>query len=434
MSSLARILLDKLQHVSGSDVSASPITDDLIRRGADISIGHSKEHISSEKIVVISSDIKQDNPELLEALRLKCEVLHRSDLLFRLMQGHKTLAVTGTHGKTTTTSLLGWVLCEGEFDPSLSVGGIAKNFASNARQGKGPFFVAEADESDGTFTKYKPYGAIITNIGLDHMSHFMTEEKLCLSYGEFITHVESSDHLFWCGDDRRLRTLTQKGTSYGYTQDCALKALNFSQQGWNSFFDVAFEGKTYARLEIPLTGKHNVLNALAVFGMALKIGVSEAKIRQAFQSFKGVARRCEVKGEKGGVLFLDDYAHHPTEIASTLRAIKNAAPERRLIAIYQPHRYSRTKDCLGSYGTIFDAADEVVITEIYSAGEAPIQGVHTGRIVEEVKCASAVSCRHLPLKELPKWVLYQLRADDIVVTLGAGSITKTCTEIMRLIY
>jgi len=423
MSGLARILLNRNMKVTGSDITSSPVTENLIKEGADVFIGHSATHIDSSATVVFSTDIKHDNPEYQAALNFKCTMLHRSDLLAKLMQGSKTLAVTGTHGKTTTSSLLTAVLVHAGLDPSFAVGGIIPQLGSNAGAGKGEHFVAEADESDGTFLKYTPFGAIVTNIDLDHMDHFKTEETLLNAFKTFIGKVEEERCLFWCKDDKRLAELKPRGLSYGFDHTSDLRILSFAQKGWSTFFNVTYKDRVYVDIALRLIGKHNVLNAAAIFGLCLELGVKEESIREAMAAFGGILRRCEKKDERSNVLFLDDYGHHPTEIKTTLNGIKNAIGERRLVVVFQPHRYTRTRDCLGAYKGIFDDADELFVTDIYGAGETAIEGISPQLILKEVKA------HYAPRNQLAQELAQVLRPHDVVVTLGAGDITKLVSEM-----
>jgi UDP-N-acetylmuramate--alanine ligase len=431
MSGLARILLKKNVQVSGSDLSLSYITEGLIKEGAKVFVGHSSANITPEMTVVYSSDIKKDNPEYLQALNLKCTLLHRSDLLMQLMNNYKTLAIAGTHGKTTTTALLTWVLMEGQFDPSFAIGGVLPHLKTNAGHGKGEYFIAEADESDGTFLKYHPWGAIVTNIDTDHMDYYKTESNLTAAFNDFLRKIASPSHLFWCGDDQRLKALNPPGVAYGFQKHCRLHISHFHQEGWKIFFDITFQEKTYSKIELPLLGRHNALNAAAIFGLALSIGLSEDAIRQAFKSFKGIMRRCEIKVEFQGVTVIDDYAHHPTEISATLRGISEAVKEKRVLAIFQPHRFSRTKECLGTYGKIFDDADELFVTDIFGAGETPIAGLSSSQIVAELQANSKIPCRYVAREDLAKVISGYLRPHDVVVTLGAGDITKLAVELLN---
>lgn len=431
MSGLARILLERNLPVSGSDIASSYVTEGLVKAGATIAIGHSSENISSNMTIVCTTDIKGNNPEYMEAKRLKCPILHRSDLLKQLMDGYKCLAVAGTHGKTTTTSLLTTTLVAGGVDPSFAVGGILPQFQSNAGNGKGEYFIAEADESDGTFLKYDPFGAIITNIDLDHMDHYQTESVLINAFGEFAKKVKSPKHLFWCGEDERLKSLKLPGISYGFEKYCALRVTRWEQKEWQLEFDLVFQDKIYKSVNVALVGRHNILNSLAVFGLACSLGISENAIREAFATFGGVKRRCEKKGDFKNVLLLDDYAHHPTEIKTTLEGIRKVISKRRLIAIFQPHRYSRTMSCLGTYGGIFDSVDELIITDIFGAGETPIPGLSHANVLSEIQQKAKMPSKYIPRKQLLEVIAAEVRPNDVVVTLGAGDITKLGGELVE---
>lgn len=426
MSGLARILLSQNKEVSGSDIAHNYVIDSLIGKGAKIALGHHANNITKEMTVVYSSDIKKENPEFQTAQKLACPLLHRSELLNVLMNGYKTLAVTGTHGKTTTSALLTWVFHQAQLDPAYAVGGVISHLKSNAGHGSGNFFIAEADESDGSFLTYHPFGAIITNIDNDHLSHFGSEKALVNAFLKFMAQIKSAEHTFWCGDDSHLNDLNAPGFSYGFGCHNQLKASQFRQSGWSIEFDIHFKGHHYPKVQVALTGIHNALNALAIFGLALQCGISEKIIREAFLSFGGVARRCEKKGEVNSVLILDDYAHHPTEIATTLKAIREAIQERRLIVVFQPHRFTRTQDCLGSYSGIFNTADEVIITEIFGAGEQPIPGITHEAIFAEL---NQTNVKHIPRKEVLQYLIGTTRPHDVIVTLGAGDITKLGTEL-----
>ena len=431
MSGLATILLERDLVVSGSDIASNYITERLKKLGAEINLGHDSRYIKPDMTVIYSTDIKENNPEFLEAFNLKCPVLHRSDFLGKLMQGYKPLTVTGTHGKTTTTALLAWVLLQSGLDPAFAIGGILPQLKTNARHGLGAYFVAEADESDGSFLKYPSYGAIVTNIDLDHMDYFQNEERLIQAFTNFIKGTAQQDLLFWCNENEKLRKIQPKGISYGFEPDSLLKGSHFNQEGWSVNFDIDFENEIFHKVTVPLTGRHNALNALAVFGLALKLGINESDIRKAFSTFCGVARRCEKKGEKDGILFIDDYAHHPTEILITLKAIREATQGRRLVAVFQPHRYTRTKNCLGSYGKIFDTVDFLVVTDIYGAGEKPIEGLNVQQVFSEIKSASSISCLYVDRQRIVPALQEILHPNDVVVTLGAGDITHIGPQLLK---
>jgi UDP-N-acetylmuramate--alanine ligase len=429
MSALARILMQRNARVSGSDLAPSAVTEALRSAGAQLFYGHSPEHVKRYTTVVYTSDVNAEHPEVLAARKLQCPLLHRSELLAALMQGHRALAITGTHGKTTTTSLLTWVLRCAGLDPSYAIGGLLAQQQGNAGHGTGDIFVAEADESDGSFLRYMPEGAILTNIDLDHLSHYGSEEALIAAFATFAAQVKSPRLLFWCGDDRRLQQQHLPGTAYGFGAHCPLRVTGYAQKGWHVVMDVEWEGNAYRGVDVALTGRHNALNALAVFGMALRLGVDESRIREALRTFPGVGRRCERKGEHHTILVIDDYAHHPTEVQTTLAAIRQAVAPRRLIAIYQPHRYTRTLECVGTYGAMFDSADEVLITDIYGAREVPIPDVTHEVILREVLAQSSVPCRYVPRHQLLAQLQTLARPYDVVVTLGAGDITALSLDL-----
>ena len=401
MSGLARILLANGTSVSGSDVSFSPTIEGLIREGASIIKGHSGDVIIPGMRVIYGSDIPKNNPEYIAAVSNGCEILHRADLLNDLIQNHYSLAVAGVHGKTTTSGLLSSTLMDAGLDPSFAIGGILSQYHTNARAGQGKYFPFEADESDGSFLKYHPFGAIVTNIDDDHLINYQgSRDRLIQAFHTFMSQVKSTSHLFWCGDDPYLNKLNHPGQRYGFNEGCDWRASHVRQKGFNTYFDIEGEGCIYKDVEVALIGQHNVLNALAVFGLARAFDMEENSIRHAFKSFKGVLRRCEKKGEVNGILVIDDYAHHPTEIATTLLGIRQSIGERRLIAVFQPHRYSRIVDCLGLYGSIFDSADEVLITDVYAAGESPIDNLSHVQIMEEISSACSTPIQYCPRSAL----------------------------------
>ncbi|MBA3815100.1 MAG: UDP-N-acetylmuramate--L-alanine ligase [Parachlamydiaceae bacterium] len=432
MSGMAHILLERNISVSGSDMAANTTIDSLQKKGAAISIGHDAKNILAGMTVVYSTDIKRGNPEFLAAKSLNCSMLHRSELLQMLMQSSHSLAVAGTHGKTTTSSLLAWVLEQSGLSPSYAIGGIVPQLQTNAKQGQGNFFVAEACESDGSFLNYNPYGAIVTNIDSDHLDFYGTEAELIKAFEKFISQVQSPEHLFWCGDDTNLKQLNLEttGISYGFGKDCMLRAFNFEQKEWMLSYDISYQGKLYPQVEVSLAGAHNALNALAVFGLALTLGIEETLIRTALSSFGGVLRRCEKKGESHKILFLDDYGHHPTEIRATLKAIRKAIGERRLVVAYQPHRYSRAKGLIGAYKNVFNDADHLFLTEIYAANEIPIPGVSHDAIMQEINNDSNLNCQHVARSHLASSLAAFLRPHDVCVSLGAGDITKLAGEVL----
>lgn len=428
MSALAHILLDQQFKVSGSDLTENYSVKQLQEKGAQFSLGHFEGNIHSSMTVVYSSGIKKGNPELEAAIRLNCPLLHRSELLAKLMQGYTTLAVAGTHGKTTTTSLLITIMKEAGKNPSFAVGGLVGG--ENGKWGE-KLFLAEADESDGTFLNYHPFGAIITNMEEEHMEYYKTPEALESAFRQFMAQVSSKEHLFYCGDDPALSKIATGGYSYGFSPHCDLVISSFSQKRGEISYDFTFQGQEYKKVQVALLGKMNALNSAAAFALALKMGVEEEKIRSALSTFGGVKRRLEKKGEFAKILFFDDYAHHPTEVKKTLFALKESYLERRLVVLFQPHRFSRTKDHFTEFATAFEAADQVFVTDIYSAGEEAIEGIHSENLVQKARELGTVPIGYLPKDKYVESISAFLRPHDILVTMGAGDVTYFSTPILQ---
>lgn len=429
MSALARILLKRGASVQGSDLASTYVTESLKNAGVQVFSHHNPSHLPSHCITVYGSAIKPDHPEYAAAMEKQFPLLHRSDLLAQLMQGYQTLLVTGTHGKTTTSCLLAHVLQTAGCEPTFALGGVALNFTSNGDHGKGNYFVAEADESDGSFLKYPSLGAIITNIGEEHLDYWKTKNALIEGFRQFAARVPSL--LWWCADDPILSSLKLHGQSYGESAAADLRITRWSQHQFSLDFDVAYKGQNYLHLQLPLLGHHNILNSAAVLGLSLDLGISESLIRQAFASFQGVKRRLEKKGEKKGILFLDDYAHHPTEIKTTLRGLRKAVGEKRLISIFQPHRYTRLSSCWKEFLTAFEETDVLFITDIWSAGETPIQDIEIGKLTKEIQERIPIPVIYGSRSSLSKAITQFLRPHDVVITLGAGDITDLCNELLQ---
>lgn len=431
MSGLARILLQKGAKVQGSDLVDSALIQDLKELGAKIFLGQHKDNIPASGSVVYSTDIKEDNPEYQEADAKGLQLLHRSDCLQMLMKDKKALLVAGSHGKTTTSSLLAHILCEMKEDPSYCIGGIVRSLGAQAAYGKGQWFVAEADESDGSFLRYTPQGAILTNIGNDHLPFWKEESRLIQGFLDFYHKIENKDWVFWCKDNPSLDSLSLEGVSYGFSKQADIQIMNVEYLGWKTKWDFVFEGKTYKEIESPLIGMHNVLNATAVIGLCLRLGMAEEKIRAALLTFLGAKRRCEKKGEAQGILFYDDYGHHPTEIATTLLGIRQAEPNKRLVVVFQPHRFTRTRDCLHQFADALKSADLLLLTDIYSAGEPPIEGIDSQRLYQEIMASSEAACKYTPKANLLKDVLQEIRSGDLVISIGAGDITKLAPLVLQ---
>lgn len=409
MSALAHILIEKGCIVSGSDLKNPHIP------GAQVFASHDKKHVPPHAHVVYSTAINRNNPEYrVAAGRLE----HRSELLAKLLAQTSPLLVAGAHGKTTTSALLAWSLISAGKDPTYAVGGILANTGKNGGYGKGEFSVAEADESDGSFLRLPAKTAIVTNVEAEHLEYWKSESALLDAYRRFLDQVR--EDVIYLADDPFLKEVRPKGISYGFSKNADVPITLFHQYGDRIMFDTP----EHKGIEIPLIGRHNALNALAVFITLKKIGVPVSAIREAFLSFKGIKRRMEFLGEWQGALIYDDYAHHPTEIAVTLAALKKAMPTKRLVVACQPHRYSRTRDCMKDYQSCFENADRILMTDIYSAGEKPIRGVNVHALIDEIKQGAS----HVQRDKLYDRLRAELKAGDLLITLGAGDITEVPTK------
>lgn len=430
MSALARILMQKGHKVFGSDLSKTSLIEELEKEGASVFIGHDEKNLQKDMVVVYSTDIQETNPELKKAKKENFSYFHRSEMLNLLAQEKKAILVTGTHGKTTTSSLLSWVLDQAKLKPSFALGGILRGLHRNAQEGSGPFFVMEADESDGSFLRTKAFGAIVTNCNLDHLNYWKTEKNLIEGFSQFFDQVISSSHLFWCFDDERLKMIASKGISYGFSQGADLQITKFSSTPSGIYFDLFFKEKQYEKLFLPLFGKHNALNAAAVFGLLISLGVEEEIIYKAFALFPGVKRRLEWKKRVQGVDFYDDYGHHPVEIKATLQALSDRIAEKRLVVVFQPHRFSRLKDQFVGFLSCFDLADELILTDLYTAGEKPIEGTSVEALYEELKKYHP-HVHWIKKEKLAEGVATLLHPLDVVLTIGAGDITHLGSFIME---
>ncbi|MCE5293749.1 MAG: UDP-N-acetylmuramate--L-alanine ligase [Chlamydiales bacterium] len=432
MSGLARILLQKGKSVQGSDAAKSYVTDGLELAGAKVFIGHAKEHLPPTACVIYNSDIPQTNPELMAAKEQSAQLLHRSDLLLQLMSEHKVLAVTGTHGKTTTSSLLTHVFCTANKDPAFAIGGLLQGREINASHGTSPYFIAEADESDGTFLKYTCEGAIVTNIDNDHLAHFGSWDNLVKAFKTFTEGCKTPEYLLYCKDDKTLEGMNIKGTSYGFSEGSDFQIINFKQNGLQIVFDIVHKDNVYKDIVCNLSGRHNALNSAAVFGLSLALGLTVDEIKQGLATFGGVKRRLEKKGEAKGIAAFDDYAHHPVEIRATLKGLRAAVGDRSIVAVFQPHRYSRMRYVMKDFDNVFEDADIVVVTDLFTAKETPVPGVSTEAIFEEVKKSHA-NCQYIARDAIVEQLAASLPTSSVVITMGAGDITKVGKELIEMI-
>ena len=439
MSALAKILIESGYEISGSDCAASSNTEMLKKLGAKIFIGHDANNISNDiEAIVYSSAIPQDNPELVKAAELKIPKLHRSDINAMLVNSKKGIAVAGSHGKTTTTSMIGFVLHCAGVDPSFVIGGESADLGTSAIWGKSDYLVSEADESDGSFIKLKPAIAVVTNIEDDHLDFYGTVEKIRAAFKIFLENITEGGVAVLCFDNENLREIAgeiqRKVISYGIDNAADFTAKNI-YSGVNGVSFDTFKGeKLLGRVQLAIHGRHNVLNALAAIATAAEVGVEFSKIVDALGKFHGAKRRFQTKGNIKSIWIVDDYAHHPTEIAATLKAARETNP-RRVICVFQPHRYTRTKLLLKEFGTAFKDADLLVLTDIYSAGEEKIAGVDGESILKEVLANSKEKeISYIPERsKIAEYLLDNVVTGDLVITMGAGDIYKTGEEFIELL-
>ncbi|MEI6631699.1 MAG: UDP-N-acetylmuramate--L-alanine ligase [bacterium] len=435
MSGIAQLLLSRGFKVSGSDLKDNMIVNELVKSGAKVFIGHSQANVKGADVVVYSSAISENNPELLEAKRQGMEVIKRAQALASLMQEAIVITVTGSHGKTTTASLASYLLLEAGLRPTLAVGGILRNIESNASLGDGRFFVAEADESDGSFLYYQPKYSIITNVDYEHLDYYKSFENALNAFREFLKRTRSDGCVFACSDDANLKEMVSDYRNnyllFGLQEGAHIYPRNIEIKGLSSEFDCFYKDKFVDRFVLSLAGLHNISNALSVIALGLELGISLDCIKKALLGYKGAKRRLEVKFKDKDYLLIDDYAHHPTEIRASLAALKNLKAE-RLIVIFQPHRFSRTKLLLEEFGKSFSLADYVVITDIYPAAEPMIEGV-TGRLVcDKIKSFDPhKEAVFIPKEEIVRHLFNLIKPGDLVVTMGAGDIVKISDEMVE---
>jgi len=435
MSGIARLLLHKGQKVSGSDLRENNITQELKELGAQIFSGHRAENIGGADVIVYSSAIREDNAEILQARSKGLPLIKRAQALARLMEDETAITVAGSHGKTTTSSLSACLLLKAGLCPTIAVGGVIGNISANASLGAGKFFVAEADESDGSFLFYRPEYSIITNIDFEHLDYYKDFKNEVAAFKEFINNTRPGGCVFACGDDQNLRTLLRdygkRHVLFGLKPGGHIYPEKIEMNGLSSAFDCVYKGKFIERFVLALGGKHNISNALAVIALGLELGISTRFIKDALSGYKGAKRRLEVKFNDNGLLLVDDYAHHPTEIQAALSALMNFK-SRRIIAVFQPHRYTRTGLLYEEFAKSFDSADQVILTDIYSAGEPPVEGVNAGIILDKMKARfPGKQICLLPKEKIVPHVLEIAKPGDLLVTLGAGDIVKICDELAQ---
>jgi UDP-N-acetylmuramate--alanine ligase len=440
MAGIAEVLLNLGYRVTGSDLKSNRATERLRSLGATVEEGHDASHVADADVVVVSSAVSRDNVEVTEANRRRIPVVKRAEMLAEIMRFRYGIAIAGTHGKTTTTSLVASVLGEGGLDPTFVIGGRLASVDANAKLGAGRYLVAEADESDGSFLHLQPMIAIVTNIDSDHLGSYEGDmNRLKQGFIDFLHNLPFYGTAIVCREDENARELIprirRRVVSYGTDEAADLQAVAIERQGLRTRFKVRVRdtGELLA-FELNLPGVHNVLNALAAIAVALELEIPAAAIGRALENFSGIDRRLQVLGtvmtRAGRVTFVDDYGHHPTEIAATMAAVRDAWPKRRLVVVFQPHRYSRTHALMDEFAQVLATADALVLTSVYAAGEEPISGADSQAMARAVRARGAVEPVFVDaLDALPEVLDAMLRVDDIVLTLGAGSIGSIAGEL-----
>jgi len=440
MGGIAEVLLNLGYEVRGSDLKPNAVTERLTGLGARVTFGHAAENVSDADVIVVSSAVKADNPEVQAAVARRVPVVQRAEMLGELMRFRYAIAVAGTHGKTTTTSLVASILAEGGEDPTFVIGGRLKSAQSNARLGAGRYLVAEADESDASFVHLQPLMAIVTNIDNDHLStHDGDFSRLKQSFVDFLHNLPFYGLAVLCADDANVQEILPRVgrpvVTYGIEGTADVRAQAIQRRGLQTEFEVVRPGNAAPlKVTLNLPGRHNVLNALSAIAVATEIGIADAAIQRALEHFQGIDRRLQQIGDfdtaLGRISIVDDYGHHPTEVAATLDAVRQGWPGRRLVLAFQPHRYSRTRDLLDDFAQVLSTADVLLVTEVYAAGEAPIAGADGRAICRAVRTRGQVEPVFVErVEELDRALAGVIRDGDVVVTMGAGHIGAVAHEL-----
>jgi UDP-N-acetylmuramate--alanine ligase len=439
MGGIAEVLVNLGYEVQGSDLKGNAVTQRLARLGVTVFIGHNAEHLGSADVVVVSSAVSRSNPEVAAALAKRIPVVPRAEMLGELMRFRYSIAVAGTHGKTTTTSLVASILAEAGLDPTFVIGGRLKSADTNARLGAGRYLVAEADESDASFMHLQPMIAIVTNIDNDHLStHDGDFARLKQSFIDFLHNLPFYGLAVLCADDEHLQSILEAVarpyTTYGFGEIADIRAVEVQRLGLQSKYDAVRKGHSTISITVNLPGRHNVLNSLAAVAVATELEIPDAAIQRALANFQGIDRRLQQLGEiewpGGRALIVDDYGHHPTEVAATLDAVRQGWPARRLVLAFQPHRYTRTRDLLDDFGRVLGECDVLLVTEVYAAGEAPIAGADGRAICRAVRSRGHVEPVFVEhVDELADSLRGVLHDGDVVLTMGAGNIGAVAHDL-----
>lgn len=437
MSGIAEVLLNLGYQVSGSDLKDSEATQRLASLGARIFLGHDAANIAGSEVVVVSNAVLATNPEIAEAQRLKVPVIPRAEMLNELMRLKYGVCISGSHGKTTTTSMTGLILKQAGLDPTIVIGGVLGALGSNARLGKGDYFVVEADEAFGSFLRLSPSVAVVTNIDNDHLDFYGNMDSLKQAFVQFINKLPFYGFALLCGDDPGvvsvMPSLTRRYVTYGFGPENDLRAVDVLAKELESSFSVVRHNDILGRVAIRAPGRHNILNALAAIGTGLELGIPFADTAEALKTFTGAQRRFEIKGKEGGVTVVDDYAHHPTEVAATLAAARGALQGKgRVVAAFQPHLFSRTQALYREFAESLSLADEIFLCDIFPARETPIPGVTTQLIVDSMPAGAAGRVTYKAQRdELLPEIVKSLKPGDMFLAVGAGNINQLCGKVLE---
>ena len=438
MSGIAELLLHLGYKVSGSDLKLSHITRRLEENGGIIFQGHRKEQVAGASVVVTSSAISRENPEVIHAKALSVPIIPRAEMLAELMRIKYSIAISGAHGKTSTTSMISQILNTAGLDPTVIIGGLLKGLDTNSLHGKGEYIVAEADESDGSFLKYSPAIAVVTNIDLEHLDFYKDIEDIKDKFVQFINSVPFYGLAILCLDNEHIQNILPRikvrFTTFGMTAQSDLQAREISFKGSKSFFKVFHNEKCLGEINLNIAGKHNISNALASIATGIELNISFKIIKKALEMIEGVKRRLEFKGEKKGITIMDDYGHHPTEIMATLTAIRESYKEKRLIVVFQPHRYTRTKGLFHEFTRSFYQSDTLIVLPIYAASEEKIEGVTAQHLCEAIREHGHKDVSYAPdFTQALSMISHKARKGDMVLTLGAGDIYTLGDKLIEIL-
>ncbi|MBI4510173.1 MAG: UDP-N-acetylmuramate--L-alanine ligase [Deltaproteobacteria bacterium] len=439
MCGIAEVLINLGYKVTGSDVRETEITRHLATIGGKVFLSHRAENVGDADVVVVSSAIKGENPEIDAARAHGVPVIQRAEMLGELMRMKYSIAVAGSHGKTTTTTMVATVLMAAGLDPTAVIGGRVNSLGlANARLGQGEYLVAEADESDGSFLKLPPTVAVVTNIDAEHLDHYGTHENVKKAFVDFVNRVPFYGLAVLCLDHPHVQSIIPKvqkrHVTYGEAPQADYRARDIRFDGFRTSYVASRRGEELGTVTIGMPGRHNVANSLATLAVADFLGVSFELARNALASFQGVQRRFTVRGDLGGVMVVDDFGHHPMEVRATLSGARAGFPGRRIVAAFQPHRFTRTRDQFGELARSFYDADAVVICDVFPAGEPPIPGVESGKLVQAVRDHGHKDVTYIPRREdIAPHLAESARPGDIVITLGAGDIQLTCNELLSVL-